>query len=620
MLRNSTLVFLLLVSLAAPSQAQNFPGDAPATEFTIVDGATHKAVAEAEVQYACGTGGGSTYSGPDGTVALTLYGEKACDIDVRLKGYQELKKSWTLSDSRTLALLPADAAHPGWVDPGESATPGQEMPAFGPAAPQADSSWQAMLRGWLEALIAALLPAIAFFLLREISVRATLFLMMRKGGGGDAPAIETPSAPAGAPPPTPVRTIEIGTLNGLLLQGPSQARLERALDTHREKYKLVAQSLVPQLAGMIAAFYLAGAEASIFAPALLVALDLLFLVFLLSLYLQGKRLVEVAALIGLLPALAFAGAGRFSGIPIFLGLLPALLQGVYLAVGFHRLRRAARADGRKFLVVLRVFNADRNAAFLFGPLMAMWRFVGPYVTVSDPSYVRYQFTIFQRSNITKTLGTTLTIGLLVFLANHLPLLFSMAQIPLPAWLDGEQHQDRLKALVYAGVAIAAILPAILYLWRRFLKQPAQAVAQVDRATQTQLGIESDYRGGALFCFDDVWKPAVGRMLEVADVVLMDLRGFSAERQGCAYEIGQLIDRFRIDRLLLLVDAATPLDLLDTLIRERWAAMAADSPNRGASEPLIRFYETGDREKRDIRNIIGLLSMSLEGAVAVQPVG
>lgn len=619
-MRRLAIFLLLLLVTTAPAAAQGFSPLAPAQTFTVVDAATHRPLAGAELGYQCPNGeSGSGNTGPDGTLSMAFPDRTDCDLSVHMKNYPELERSWKASDPTTVEVAPADAAHPAWVDPMANFGGPPQMPSGGPVAAEEGNTWQAMIRDALKALLIAFLPAIAFFILREISVRTTLFLMMRRQGGA-APTAALEPPPAAAPPPPPVDTIEINTLNGLLLQGPSQARLERALDTHREKFKLIAWSVVPQLLGLVAAFSLAGPDASVFAPIVPAVIDLAFLWFLLSLYLQGKRLAEAAAVLGLLAGLAFTIAGRFLGIPLYLGILPPLLQGIFLVAGFRRIRRAARADGGKMLVVLRVFNADKNAAFLFGPLMAMWRFIGPYVTVSDPSYVRYEFTIFQRANITRTLGTTLTIMLAVFLANHLPPLFSLVGVDLPPWLEGKEHEKLLQALVYAAVAVAAIVPAILYLWRRFLKRPEQAVAQVDRAAAAGLGVESDYRGSALFCFDDVWKPAVGHMLEVADLILMDLRGFSAERQGCAYEIGQLIDHFPVDRLLLLVDADTPRDLLSKLIAERWAAMAPTSPNRAAPHPLIRFYQTGDREQRDIRNIIGLLSMSLEGPTTIHPGG
>jgi hypothetical protein len=139
---------------------------------------------------------------------------------------------------------------------------------------------------------------------------------------------------------------------------------------------------------------------------------------------------------------------------------------------------------------------------------------------------------------------------------------------------------------------------------------------MERVRRAKLGIESDYHGSPLFCYDDVWKPAVRRMLEIADVVLMDLRGFSAERRGCAYEIGELIDWYPVDRLLFLVDEKTPAGLLYELIQQRWSTMRPESPNRQLAQNVMKIYKTSGRDRGDIQRIAALLSASVEGHVEV----
>ena len=110
------------------------------------------------------------------------------------------------------------------------------------------------------------------------------------------------------------------------------------------------------------------------------------------------------------------------------------------------------------------------------------------------------------------------------------------------------------------------------------------------------------------------------MLQIADVVLMDLRGFSAERQGCAYEIRALIDEYSVDRVLFLVDEKTPREPLRRLIEEAWSTMRPESPNHALRSPVLKMYATSDRERRDIPRIAALLSASLEGRLQVSPQG
>ena len=49
------------------------------------------------------------------------------------------------------------------------------------------------------------------------------------------------------------------------------------------------------------------------------------------------------------------------------------------------------------------------------------------------------------------------------------------------------------------------------------------------------------------CYDNTWKIAVAEFVSVANVVLMDLRGYSTNRKGCDYEVDLLLDQMPIAR-------------------------------------------------------------------------
>jgi hypothetical protein len=99
-----------------------------------------------------------------------------------------------------------------------------------------------------------------------------------------------------------------------------------------------------------------------------------------------------------------------------------------------------------------------------------------------------------------------------------------------------------------------------------------------------------YPHHALLCSDSVWKQALHTVLTDTDVILMDLRAFSPENQGAAYELGQLIDRFPTDRFVLLADETTDADFLATNLCHAWEAMATDSPNRRSSSGPVRVFQ------------------------------
>jgi hypothetical protein len=96
----------------------------------------------------------------------------------------------------------------------------------------------------------------------------------------------------------------------------------------------------------------------------------------------------------------------------------------------------------------------------------------------------------------------------------------------------------------------------------------------------------DRHGGypvyAPLCHDSFWKIAVDVLLDRADVVLLDLSGYHWDNLGTGYELQRVIDRFPIDRALLLADPDhTDRPFLEAQIRRAWSQMAAGSPNAGA---------------------------------------
>jgi hypothetical protein len=73
-----------------------------------------------------------------------------------------------------------------------------------------------------------------------------------------------------------------------------------------------------------------------------------------------------------------------------------------------------------------------------------------------------------------------------------------------------------------------------------------------------------YRVNEFYCRDDTWQATVVELIARADAVVMDLRGFSAARRGCEFELHQLNERLPPDRIVLIVDASTDRALLEEL--------------------------------------------------------
>jgi hypothetical protein len=100
-----------------------------------------------------------------------------------------------------------------------------------------------------------------------------------------------------------------------------------------------------------------------------------------------------------------------------------------------------------------------------------------------------------------------------------------------------------------------------------------------------------YQSHSLVCSDAVWKFALDRLLERCQVVVVDLSDFSSGRAGIAYEIGLLLDRVALDRVVFVSGPETDRSTFRTLVTDVWDTLAPDSPNRLTTAPKLRLAIT-----------------------------
>ncbi len=154
------------------------------------------------------------------------------------------------------------------------------------------------------------------------------------------------------------------------------------------------------------------------------------------------------------------------------------------------------------LLVLRVFSPRRGAQRLLDRISAQWRYLGPVRMIGGPDLA---------------VASVEPDEFLTFLSGDLPRLF----VDSPATLE-----QRRESLV--------------------VRQDPDA----------------RYRVEEFFCFDDTWRLAVVELLRMSHSVLMDLRDFGPDNQGCLVEIEMLAGEGALDRAVFLVDATTDDELLE----------------------------------------------------------
>jgi hypothetical protein len=99
-----------------------------------------------------------------------------------------------------------------------------------------------------------------------------------------------------------------------------------------------------------------------------------------------------------------------------------------------------------------------------------------------------------------------------------------------------------------------------------------------------------YRANELYCFDSTWQAALAALVQRAHVVLMDLRGFQPNNQGCRHELGVLARAASLERVVVLHDAHT-------------ARQVAESDMAGAPAGRFVWQEAGGLSQSKVKEIL-----------------
>lgn len=310
----------------------------------------------------------------------------------------------------------------------------------------------------------------------------------------------------------------------------------------------------------------------------------------------------------------------------------------FLAMAGHvflirKLYRKQDTSENRRLLILRVFNMDRSAFLTFDFLLSYWRHFGSSFTVIDPAYLRYQYRGVSSRNVAVTFWTLY--GFQAFL----PISWALFGASLLYYMDVDTFMfltrvfdlvDRVPimgfivAVPFAIVAvITGYLIAFVIIYRRAPEQFAKSSEQIKERINTLMRhprkFDRTFKDLHIYCFDNTWRIAVAEFVTTADVVLMDLRGFSDERKGCEYEVDFLFDSIAINRIVFVLDAAAGSKAIEEatdLIFQRWEHLRQGSPNLNLVDPEAKIYTVSSQTSADVQNLADhLMTASVaEGAV------
>jgi len=226
---------------------------------------------------------------------------------------------------------------------------------------------------------------------------------------------------------------------------------------------------------------------------------------------------------------------RFGTTAIGIGLCAFLGYRVAVAVGLSGRRVPSSLPPRR-LLLLRVFGYQARTEQLFDRVAARWRLGGPVQLIGGVDLA------------TRTIDPS---DILRFLAGRL----------------AEQYVERAADV-------------------------GPLVARLDQSRDP----DGRFRVKDLYCHDDTWRPAVEALLDTSNCVVMDLRSFSEQNEGCIFEFEQLVWRLPSDAIVLIINRSTDLAHLGPILDRAWGVARKAGRARGDGRlSVVRIERNGWRE-------------------------
>lgn len=227
------------------------------------------------------------------------------------------------------------------------------------------------------------------------------------------------------------------------------------------------------------------------------------------------------------------------------------------------------------LLLLRVFHKDdngmRSAVATFGGVLSSWLNFGAFFTVMDDTLLRFRSPMFSALNV------AVLVGLYYYLA---------------AFADGGHVMAPADyAIGGAAILLAWAIDAWLVYRNGFarLVTDTSQIPRIVRQTHAARGPDFRFRSVEVPCLNSTWYQAVTAIAGQAEIVLMDLRGYSPARAGCDVEVNLLFDAVALRRIVFMIEPGK-LDEIEALFERCWRDLAADSPNLKLPDPTVSVIE------------------------------
>jgi hypothetical protein len=228
--------------------------------------------------------------------------------------------------------------------------------------------------------------------------------------------------------------------------------------------------------------------------------------------------------------------------------------------------------------------------FTFSSLAKFWKHFGSYFTVADPSFYR----VYWKRKFNHKFPVIIVFIFLIY-----------TQLENSSADSGTGSP--FAPFVFLMIIAAIIF--IIYSRRRmkldFVSNKEELNKELEKLIKQPVKLDNTFKEKPMSCHDNTWKITVEKLVTTANVVLMDLRGFSEKNKGCEYEVNLLLNSVKLENILFL-GYTSAIPLIKKVIQEKFKTLDKGSPNLEIPNPNAMIYEVKKENNKETQQIMDLL--------------
>ena len=116
----------------------------------------------------------------------------------------------------------------------------------------------------------------------------------------------------------------------------------------------------------------------------------------------------------------------------------------------------------------------------------------------------------------------------------------------------------------------------------------------------------------LYCHDNTWRPVIRRLMIDCHTIIMDVRGFSPDNQGCVFELEQLVQLVPPEGIILITDTTTNTGFLKETVVNLWHKhIKLSSNNSPDGKAKLTLYPLRGDNVNDLNQLRDILLAQLD---------